>query len=371
MRPAWTILAVVASTHAATVAADSDRGAQLFESLHCVECHSVNGRGAKAGPDLGQRIDRNFTPASLAATMWNHAPTMWAAMSERNLRPGDLDDQAANDLFAYFYAARFFERPGDAGRGKALFSAKHCAVCHGISEARLPAAKPVAQWESIGDPVALVNAMWNHGVNMREEFARRKLAWPDLTAQDLTDMLVYLRNLPAMRNTPHRFAVTAGANGQALFASKTCSGCHTGKLALPLRLKHKTMTEIGVAMWNHEPKMAAAPPRLDVEEMRELISYLWAQQFFEDAGNAAAGERVFNAKHCAACHSQAAGGAPQLLRAGSPFSSAAMVAALWHHGPRMLHEMQLKGITWPRFNAVEVSNLIAYLNSQSAVKKHD
>ena len=36
--------------------------------------------------------------------------------------PGDLNEQAAADLFAYFYSARFFEMPGDAARGKRAFS---------------------------------------------------------------------------------------------------------------------------------------------------------------------------------------------------------------------------------------------------------
>jgi hypothetical protein len=50
--------------------------------------------------------------------MWNHAPGMWAAMRDRDIRAGDLNEQAAADLFAFFYSARFFEKPGDAGRGK-------------------------------------------------------------------------------------------------------------------------------------------------------------------------------------------------------------------------------------------------------------
>jgi len=85
---------------AAVTPADSVRGAALFESLKCVECHSVNGKGGKIGPDLGTRLDRNFTPAGLAATMWNHAPAMWSAMRERNVRAGELSEQGAADLFA-------------------------------------------------------------------------------------------------------------------------------------------------------------------------------------------------------------------------------------------------------------------------------
>ena len=361
-----------AALQAATIAADSVRGAALFETLACVQCHSINGKGGTTAPDLGRRIDRNFTPAALAATMWNHAPTMWASMRARNIELGDLNEQAAADLFAYFYSAHFFEKPGDAGRGKRLFSAKHCSECHGLTEAKIPEAKPVAQWASVGQPMALTDAMWNHATTMKAEFARRKLSWPELTSQDLTDMLVYLRNLPSTRNAAAHVEITSGANGQMLFESKGCAACHASKIALAPRLKGMTLTDIAVAMWNHEPKMAAAgakPVELESGEMRELVSYLWAGQFFEDQGSPAAGGRVFAAKRCATCHgetpNQAAGGAPKLLGTGRSFSAATMVSALWHHGPRMLDQMKTQGISWPRFDGLEMANLVAYLNAQN------
>lgn len=360
------------SLHAAAVAADSVRGAELFTTLSCVQCHSVNGKGGTAAPDLGARVDRDLTPATLAATMWNHAPTMWASMRERNIRAGDLagdlNDQGAADLFAYFYSARFFEKPGDAGRGKRLFSENHCSECHGLTEAKTPEAKPVSQWQSIGQPMALVNAMWNHAATMRPEFARRKLRWPELTSQDLTDILVYLRGLPAGRNEVARIEITSGANGQTLFESKGCAACHTGKNALATRLKGQTLTDIAVAMWNHEPKMPAAPAPLDLGEMRELVSYLWAAQFFEDSGNAAAGARVFTAKRCATCHDNPSSGAPKLTDMKRSFSAAAMVSALWRHGPSMLDQMKTKGIAWPRFDGRQMANLVAYLNAQNKDK---
>jgi len=347
--------------HAAAIPADSTRGAQLFETLSCIQCHSINGKGGTVGPDLGRGIDRNFTPASLAATMWNHAPSMWAAMRERNVRPGDLNEQAAADLLAYFYSAHFFDQPGDAGRGKNLFAVKHCAVCHGLTAAKIPEAKPVSQWQSIGQPMALINAMWNHAATMRQEFARRKLSWPDLTSQDLTDILVYVRNLPSTRNEPAHVEITSGANGQALFESKGCIGCHKGKLELPPRLKNHTLTDIAVAMWSHEPKMTPTPAQLSLDEMRELVSYLWAGQFFRDEGSASAGAQVFKSKHCASCHQDPSSGAPSLE--GKSFTAAAMVSALWHHGPGMLDQMKAKNIAWPRFEDHQMSDLLAFLNS--------
>ena len=44
------LLASAIAAHAAVVAADSERGARLFDSLACVQCHSVNGKGRASGP---------------------------------------------------------------------------------------------------------------------------------------------------------------------------------------------------------------------------------------------------------------------------------------------------------------------------------
>jgi cytochrome c2 len=368
MRKLAVLWVTAAGLEAATIAADSTRGAELFETLSCVQCHSINGKGGTLGPDLGRRVDRNFTPATLAATMWNHAPAMWSSMHERDIRAGDLDEQAAADLFGYFYATRFFEKPGDAGRGKRAFAGLGCASCHGLSDAIRPLVKPVNQWEVLTDPVALAEVMWNHRTRMLEEAGANRIRWPELSAQDLGDVLVYLRNLPSPPSKPAVFRIGAGNDGAAVFTSKGCSGCHQLGSALASRIKGETLTEIAAAMWNHAPKMAAAgakPVKLEAGEMRELLSYLWAKQFFEDSGDPASGRRVFAAKRCAACHEDQSTGAPKLTGAGRSFNGAAMVSVLWHHGPRMFDQMKSKGISWPRFERSQMSDLIAFLNSRN------
>ena len=353
---------VAAGLQAATVSADSARGTALFQSLRCVECHSINGEGGKVGPDLGKRIDRGFTPSALAATMWNHAPAMWSAMRERSVTAGNLDEQGAADLFAYFYSAHFFDRLGDAGRGKEAFQDDHCAQCHVVTPKSAETVVPIT---AVNQPIELAGAMWNHAAGMRAEFARRKLNWPELSSQDLADILVYLRNLPAEKSAPARIDITSGGNGEMLFQSKGCANCHMGANSLAGKLKGQTLTDIAADMWNHAPKMAPSAPELQPSEMRELLSYLWAGQFFEDAGNAGAGEHVFSAKHCATCHAGGSGSAPKLAGSGRMFTGATMVAALWRHGPKMLDDMKTKGIAWPRFEGQEMANLIAYLNGGS------
>lgn len=352
----------IGAAEARLISADSQRGERLFQSEGCIQCHSINGKGGGSAPDLGKRLGRNYTPALMASVMWNHAPTMWAAMNRQGIQTTPLSEQEAADLFAYFYSVRFFDKLGDAGRGKQLLSSKHCAECHGITTSKADGAKPMTQWNSVGDAITLAQAMWNHAANMRQAFDRHGIRWPEVTEQNLTDILVYVRNLPATRQFATRFETGAGENGQTLFESKGCAQCHTGKLELAPRLKDKTLPGITAAMWNHAPKMAQPPPSLQQGEMRQIVSYLWAQQVFQDRGNPAVGKKVFAAKNCATCHNDPSSGAPALSGRQGAFSAISMVSTLWRHGPRMLEEMEAKNLEWPRFTARQMSDLIAYLN---------
>ena len=339
------------------------RGEQLFRQEQCVQCHSVDGTGGSLGGDLSKRIDRDFTPAVMASLMWNHAPEMWAAMKSQGIVKAQLSAEGAADLFAYFVSARFFEKPGDAGRGKLAFGARHCADCHGIATSPVASAPPAAKWESLADPLVLAQQMWNHGTKMRAEFANRKLAWGQLTAQELTDMLVYLQNLPETRDVPRNFQFPPPEPGEKLFQSKGCADCHTGKLALEDRLRNQTLTEIAVDMWNHQPGMKQPPPVFTPEEMRQLLGYVWVRQYFRGQGNAERGKAVFTAKSCATCHNDPASGAPRLARGEDAYTDVTMVSILWEHGPRMLDQMTQRHLAWPRFTAREMSDLIAYLNA--------
>jgi mono/diheme cytochrome c family protein len=285
-------------------------------------------------------------------------------MRARGISFPDLNEQGAADLFAYFYTARFFERPADAGRGKRAFTEKRCADCHGVTRSSIPEAKPIVEWESAGSPISLITAMWNHAATMREEFSKRKISFPELTSQDLADILLYVRSTPGSRATSGaRLEITADSTGEQLFTNKGCAGCHNGKLALADRLKGQTLTDIGVDMWNHSSKMGPVPPSFSEVQMRELASYLWAEQFFQDSGKASAGRKVFAQKRCATCHENGENGAPKLPAAGRSFSGSAMVAVLWHHGPQMQETMRAKNIAWPRFDGSEMADLIAFLNS--------
>ena len=177
-------------------------------------------------------------------------------------------------------------------------------------------------------------------------------------------MLVYLRNLPFPPSRSPVFQIGSDADGEAVFKARACAGCHPSVSELSARTHGKTLTEVAAAMWNHEPimsKAGATPTKFAPDEMRDLLGYLWAQQFFQDAGLPAVGRKVFVAKRCASCH-DAEGKAPKL--AGGGFNGSAMVSALWRHGPSMLIQMRQDGVQWPRFEGSQMADLIAYLNKK-------
>ncbi|HXJ39189.1 MAG TPA: c-type cytochrome, partial [Bryobacteraceae bacterium] len=299
-------LATALSAAAATIPMDSQRGDKLFESQGCVQCHSLKGTGNQIANDLGRVLDRSYTPADLASTMWNHAPEMWKAIRERGLKVGDLDPQAAADLFASFYSARYFDSPGDAARGKSLFAAKSCEGCHGLTNSPNPAGRPVNQWTSLGDPVSFVGAMWVHSPQMRGELAKRGKPWPTMSTQELTDVLVYLRNTSPSRNVAYTFRINGTDRGAALAASKGCASCHKNpEVSLSRQIGPMTLTGVAATLWNHAGLpgiIKSQKSAIDPEEMRDLVGYYWANQFFQSSGDVNRGRRLFAAKRCTTCH---------------------------------------------------------------------
>jgi len=72
--------------------------------------------------------------------------------------------------------------------------------------------------------------------------------------------------------------------------------------------------------------------------------------------DSARGERLFETLRCTECHNVYGTG------------GAAMVAALWSHGPQLLEQMTSRRLPWPRFERTQMANLIAYLGSSRTGK---
>ena len=165
--------------------------------------------------------------------------------------------------------------------------------------AGLPQSARRANGKALTDPIALVEAMWNHRSQMLAATASKGVEFPQLSAQDLTDMLVYLRNLPGTREQTGVFRIEAAGAGETVFQSAGCAKCHQTVEALAASVQGKTLTEIAAEMWNHAPRMAAAGApavHLAPGQMRDLVSSFWAAKFFEDAGRPGLGQPRFRSQ---------------------------------------------------------------------------
>lgn len=333
---------------------DATRGAALFQSKNCVTCHSVGGHGGTSAPDLGKRGGSGFSPVSMAAMLWNHAPRMWGALAKSSTKL-ELSPQDSADMFAYFYAARYMDPPGDAGRGKKLFASKRCAECHAIGGA---AGKRELKWEVLADPIELGRAMWNHAPAMRAEMEKQGGKLPTLTAAEMNDMLVYLRALPQAKDNKPVFQPASAETGEMLFQVKGCADCHKGTQTLAKRVAFRTISDFSASMWNHAGLMKQ-PNELRPEEMKRLVGYVWSLQFAAESGSSERGAKVFIAKGCAGCHSSGPG--PKIV--GTVPDAYSLIGSLTQHVAGMMQTMQAKKQAWPAIKDTEMEDLLAYLKT--------
>jgi cytochrome c2 len=283
---------------------------------------------------------------------------MWAAMEKAGVPKPKLTTEQTADLFAWFQASRYFDKPGDAAVGRRLFASKGCASCHTLSSQAGNGAPAVGQWESVADPIELARQMWNHAPGMRAAIAAKGTKVPELTALEMNDIITYLSSLPNTKNLQGAFSPGPADTGQRLLELKGCNECHKGATSLPGKTAYFSAADIAAAMWNHAARMKQSSP-LRPEEMRRIAGFLWSRQFENEGGDAGRGEKLFKAKACAGCH----GSSAPYLAHGEESSSYGMVAVLWYHGPEMLKQMKAKGVAWPQFTGGEISDVIAFLKA--------
>jgi cytochrome c2 len=346
------------------------RGQMILKSKGCVDCH-----------DFSKPSAQTVMPSLLAAEMWNHMPKMWAAFETAKRPAITLTSDEAADLFAYFYATLYFAPQGDASRGRSVFEKKNCSVCHSEVLSGRSSKSIVESWTELRDPIAWAERMWNHASEMDAAMSNRGLKWPQLSGQDVVDLIVFLSKLSDASAQPAAFGIGEPERGRHVFQD-ACETCHSfgpagaSKVDLLARPRPASVMGYIATMWNHAPamrKLGGATAKLDEGAMSDLIAYLFTQRFFFEQGDPAHGRAVYEAKGCVTCHDTRRKelGAPDLAHAAEAFSPITLTAAAWRHGPSMQSAMKKQGISWPEFHGSEMSDLIAYLNSRLLVRVAD
>ncbi len=355
-------------------------GSRVFGAKGCTECHAVNGKGGKVGPDLG-RISRPRSLYDLAAAMWNHFPRMAEKMRELGISHPHISPQETGDLIAFLYTLNYFDPAGNPETGREIFIEKQCVICHQVGGTGGVIGPNLDLLKQYGSPIYVATAMWNHGPAMAEAMRARGIERPTFKGTELIDLIAYLKSAsPEPEEEPLYVLPGRADEGRELFVEKGCRVCHSigrrgGRLGPDLgeRGVHRSLTEFATAMWNKTPAMIKAMkakrisiPQLRAEEMADLVAYLYSVQYFGGPTEPRKGRKLVKDKGCLQCHSvRGKGGkvAGDLARVKHLVSPAAVISILWNHALVMERVTEVKGVTWPQFRQDEMADLVAYLQT--------
>lgn len=267
---------------------DPKKGNIVFAKKYCVSCHQLAGTGGVLGPNL-DGLGHNSAPISISAAMWNHGPTMSAAMKSNNIQRPTFTASELDDLIAYIKSAkpdaapeRMYLLPGRPEHGQELFSTRSCIECHSVKGRGGKVGGDLADRKSQVSLVQFAAAMWNKTPAMLKEMKERNIPVPQLRADEMADIVAYLYSV-------QYFARPGDFNrGKALAKTKNCLGCHAAapegrNLGPDFRKIERLDQPVTVvsAMWNHAGlmeqkmgKMALEWPGLTGGEMADLVTYI-------------------------------------------------------------------------------------------------
>ena len=357
-------------------------GWDVFAKKGCGQCHALRGVGPMTGPDLG-RITSGSSFYDIGAAMWNHLPRMGERMrAERIDRPA-LTAREVADLTAFIFTAQYYDEQGSPRIGERVFTAKGCVQCHAVGGAGGTVGPALDALKRANSPVLVAAAMWNHGPEMAAAMKAKGIARPTLQPGELLDLIAYVvgaardpggETSQVVPGTPER--------GEKLFAERHCATCHAvngkgGRVGPDLGTAghHVSLTAFAARMWNHGPTMWAKMkerglevPKLSGQDVADVLAYLFTAHYFDQQASAARGGTLVRDRGCTACHSVRGEGskrAADLSTSTVVGSPAALIAAMWNHGPRMEAKAESAVVAWPVLRGQDLADIQAFLGAQS------
>ena len=351
------------------------RGREVFQQKDCSRCHSVWGHGGSLGPEITVAV-AGKSCAELVGDFWNHTPRMIDEMTERGYPWPTLDPQEMSDTLSYLYYLRLFDAPGDSVRGADTYARLQCTACHTLAEQGGRGCGPLDRFGTYLTPTPLAQAMWNAGPRMQQEQLRRGSPIPQFTGNEMADLQAYIRSEGRRQGREVDLqSLPNPTRGEEVYRRKSCGVCH-GRTAgsapdITRSALSRTAAEITGLLWNHSYAMGATMaargvsfPQFTGTELSDLIAYLYFLGYLGHEGDARRGAAVFRDKGCSTCHGAGAeGGAPDLAKVLQRTDRAGLASAMWNHAPQMHRLMAQKAPFWPKFEAGDMQNLVAYLRS--------
>jgi len=171
--------------------------------------------------------------------------------------------------------------------------------------------------------------------------------------------------------------------GRQVFLQKGCAKCHAiwgegGTLGPDLGKSgvwHSVLELAGV-LWNHSPEMIEKMrerriprPTINTDEMANLAAFLYFLNYFDQKGDAAAGQVLFAEKGCAHCHAVGGHGGhvgPALDHYKRFASPLFLAGAMWSHSTAMAKKMVENSIPRPAFQGRDLAHIFAYIEAASS-----
>ncbi len=182
------------------------RGEKLFSEKRCIQCHSIDGRGGRVGPNLQATLKGSLM--TIAGAMWNHGPKMWAKMAERGIAVPSLTTEEMSDLTSYLYFLQFVDSPGVAARGQVVYQEKRCGKCHTLPGIGGTVGPDLTAAEKLKTPLEVVTEMWNHASTMEQKMLEESVEWPVFKGGEMADLMAYLLSI---RRGAHQPAAQKGS----------------------------------------------------------------------------------------------------------------------------------------------------------------
>jgi cytochrome c len=270
--------------------------------------------------------------------------------------------------------------PEDPTKGNRLFISKGCVRCHAFKGEGGKIGPDFGRVDLGNTQLELAAKLWNHIPSMNIGIERSKMAKPNLTGEEFTEISAYLYFL--------RFFDEPGnaTRGRSIYNEKGCGTCHPllgkgkegepGLDQFPQNISPVFLTQ---SIWNHGPVMIANMVKLGIRwpifdgtEMMDLLEYIKLnakgakETAFITPGNPREGKKVFASKGCIKCHAVRGEGGKEAedlgKRAKTFYKSLTQIASsMWNKGPAVLGKMSQTPLGIPKFTSKEMADLIAYL----------
>lgn len=259
-----------------------------------------------------------------------------------------------------------------------VFARKGCATCHRIRGIGNGVGGPdLARISSGTGFFDIAAAMWNHVPQMRAKMLTKRVEWPRLTPQELSDVIEFLFMMQRPDIPPHLGA------GERLFVAKGCARCHAtrgnserGGPRLEEIARSTSSVLMAAAMWNHASRLSEV---MDADgtvhapfagtEVEDIVAYVLAagrdprgEMTPVLVGVPDRGKRLFADKGCARCHvvgDKGSGGKIPLVPRESRATLTELPGALWNHAPAI----RALGVRLPNVTGQDMADISSYLHA--------